>query len=69
MMVTYPFQGIDLDSEDSEYDAYTFYQLLEQKTSHSHILVEDIRVIEPQTKGGNKNNFMTLVFLLPFFCR
>ena len=52
MMVTYPFQGIDLDSEDSEYDAYTFYQLLEQKTSHSHILVEDIRVIEPQTIEG-----------------
>ncbi|TRY67423.1 hypothetical protein TCAL_11116 [Tigriopus californicus] len=36
--------GIELDSEQVEYDAYQFYQLLEQKTCHSHILVEDVKV-------------------------
>ena len=36
--------GIELDSEESEYDAYVFYQLLEEQTSHMHALVEDIKV-------------------------
>ena len=33
-----------MDSEESEYNAYMFYQLLEERTSHSHALVEDIKV-------------------------
>ena len=36
--------GISLESEESEYNAYMFYQLLEERTSHSHALVEDIKV-------------------------
>ena len=33
-----------MESEESEYNAYMFYQLLEERTSHSHALVEDIKV-------------------------
>ena len=33
-----------MDSEESEYNAYMFYQLLEERTSHSHALVEDIKI-------------------------
>ena len=36
--------GISLESEESEYNAYMFYQLLEERTAHSHALVEDIKV-------------------------
>eukprot|EP00095_Tigriopus_kingsejongensis_P004706 maker-scaffold276_size226481-snap-gene-1.24 protein:Tk04706 transcript:maker-scaffold276_size226481-snap-gene-1.24-mRNA-1 annotation:"hypothetical protein TRIADDRAFT_50797" len=36
--------AVDLDNEEAEYDAYRFYQVLEQKTSRSHILVEDVKV-------------------------
>ena len=42
--------GIDLDSEESEYDAYVFYQLLEEQTSHMHTLVEDIKVTKELSK-------------------
>ena len=42
--------GIDLDSEESEYDAYVFYQLLEEQTSHMHALVEDIKVTKDLSK-------------------
>ena len=42
--------GIDLDSEESEYDAYMFYQLLEEQTSHVHALVEDIKVTNELSK-------------------
>ena len=42
--------GIDLDSEESEYDAYVFYQLLEEQTSHMHALVEDIKVTKELSK-------------------
>ena len=42
--------GIDLDSEESEYDAYVFYQLLEEQTSHTHALVEDIKVTKELSK-------------------
>jgi len=42
--------GIDLDSEESEYDAYVFYQLLEEQTSHMHALVEDIKVTRDLSK-------------------
>merc|ERR1719481_978665 len=42
--------GIDLDSEESEYDAYMFYQLLEEQTSHVHALVEDIKVTKELSK-------------------
>lgn len=44
--------GIDLDSEESEYDAYVFYQLLEEQTSHTHALVEDIKVTKELSKVG-----------------
>ena len=33
-----------MESEESEYNAYMFYQLLEERTAHSHILVEDIKI-------------------------
>ena len=33
-----------MESEESEYNAYMFYQLLEERTSHSHALVEDIKI-------------------------
>ena len=33
-----------MESEESEYNAYMFYQLLEERTAHSHALVEDIKV-------------------------
>ena len=36
--------GISLESEESEYNAYMFYQLLEERTAHSHTLVEDIKI-------------------------
>ncbi|XP_023342610.1 guanine nucleotide-binding protein G(o) subunit alpha [Eurytemora carolleeae] len=42
--------GIDLDSEESEYNAYVFYQLLEEQTSHSHTLVEDVKVTKDLAK-------------------
>ena len=42
--------GIDLDSEESEYDAYVFYQMLEEQTSHMHALVEDIKVTKDLSK-------------------
>ena len=42
--------GIDLDSEESEYDAYVFYQMLEEQTSHMHALIEDIKVTKELSK-------------------
>ena len=33
-----------MESEESEYNAYMFYQLLEERTAHSHTLVEDIKI-------------------------
>ena len=42
--------GIDLDSEENEYDAYVFYQLLEEQTSHIHALVEDVKVTQELSK-------------------
>lgn len=36
--------GISLDTEDSEYNAYLFYQLLEEQTSNAYTLVEDVKV-------------------------
>ena len=38
------WSGISLESEESEYNAYMFYQLLEERTAHSHTLVEDIKI-------------------------
>ena len=35
---------IDLETEEAEYNAYMFYQLLEEQTSHSYTLVEDVKV-------------------------
>ena len=46
---------IDLDSEESEYNAYVFYQLLEEQTSHSHTLVEDVKVTKDLAKVGNRS--------------
>ena len=37
------FLGISLDTEDSEYNAYLFYQLLEEQTSNAYTLVEDVK--------------------------
>ena len=47
--------GIDLDSEESEYDAYVFYQLLEEQTSHMHALVEDIKVTKELSRVLKKS--------------
>ena len=49
--------GIRLETEEGEYDAYVFYQLLEEQTSHSHTLVEDIKVTKDLAKVV-KANFM-----------
>ena len=50
----YIYLYIDLDSEESEYNAYVFYQLLEEQTSHSHTLVEDVKVTKDLAKVGNE---------------
>ena len=36
--------NIQLDNEDAEYNAYMFFQLLEEQTSNAHTLVEDVKV-------------------------
>ena len=33
-----------METEEAEYNAYMFYQLLEEQTSHSYTLVEDVKV-------------------------
>ena len=33
-----------MDTEDAEYNAYMFYQLLEEQTSNAYTLVEDVKV-------------------------
>ena len=43
-MNPYLITGISLDTEDSEYNAYMFYQLLEEQTSNAYTLVEDVKV-------------------------
>ena len=39
-----------MDTEDSEYNAYLFYQLLEEQTSNAYTLVEDVKVT-PQERA------------------
>ena len=41
-----------MDNEENEYDAYVFYQLLEEQTTPAHTLVEDIKVTPDIAKVG-----------------
>ncbi len=70
MQVGYDFQNwtvrsefniyfLDLDSEESEYDAYVFYQLLEEQTSPHHTLVEDIKITAELAKVTHPPNALT----------
>ena len=50
---------LDLDSEESEYDAYVFYQLLEEQTSPHHTLVEDIKITADLAKVRQVRYFLS----------
>jgi hypothetical protein len=38
------FPDIQLESQETAYNAYKFYKVLEERTSFSHTLVEDVKV-------------------------
>jgi hypothetical protein len=38
------FADIQLESQETAYNAYKFYKVLEERTSFSHTLVEDVKV-------------------------
>ena len=39
-----PPSDIQLESQETAYNAYKFYKVLEERTSFSHTLVEDVKV-------------------------
>ena len=60
------FTGISLDTEDSEYNAYLFYQLLEEQTSNAYTLVEDVKVT-PQERAHDIEHWILNVQIPIFF--
>jgi hypothetical protein len=44
MKKSLPFADIQLESQETAYNAYKFYKVLEERTSFSHTLVEDVKV-------------------------
>ena len=58
-----------MDSEESEYDAYMFYQLLEQRSApQANVLSGDIKVTPDMANlmsryRGKKGNFVPYLFL------
>ena len=55
-----------MDTEDSEYNAYLFYQLLEEQTSNAYTLVEDVKVT-PQERAHDIEHWILNIRIPIFF--